>query len=91
MNIIEFLFKLVEQFVPMDPTRIRQLEEQGKTWYKSIESKETPDNQIEEYVIKYGSEWWFSLGLAILFIFAHRWIYDYMNPVQDDERLQTYR
>lgn len=92
MNWLEFIFKLISNFVPISDTRIRQLEADGMEWYKelkeSVSDEKEPETLIEKgklYLKQYGEHWACQTGFAILFIFANRWVHDFMNPSEDNE------
>lgn len=93
MDFIEFLFNIIKNFVPISDTRIKQLQSEASNWYFELKEKvgeEMPQNPIGKfkyYLKQYGEHWGTQTGLAVLFIFANRWIHDFMNPKENlDDR-----
>lgn len=90
MNIIEFIYKLLEQFIPIPATRITQLRGDAEIWYKGLneapeeEGKTTWYSKYLTQLKKHGETWYFQTALALFFIFAVRWVHDFMNPNMDD-------
>jgi hypothetical protein len=78
MNPLEFLFALIENYVPITPGRFTAIKSQATSWYEDKNTAET--NRIAAWVKGQGDKWGVQLCLAVLFIFAMRWIHDFMNP-----------
>ena len=76
MTIIQFLFRLLERFA-ITPAEAREIEHEANLWYLDQIERRTMVGKILD---DYGNMWYTKLCLAVLFIFANRWIADYMNP-----------
>jgi len=84
MNPLEFIFMLLQRYASIPPQKVEYLRSQAFQWYQS---KEVEDNKIAKYIKEKGEMWYVQLGLAVLFIFAVRWVHDFMNPsASDDDR-----
>ena len=83
MNIIEFIFKLLASFVPVDSVKLAQVEKEGLDWFAEVDAKPT-DNKILLEVKKHHNAWYTKTALAILFIFATRWIHDFMTLKEEE-------
>lgn len=90
MNIIEFIFRLIQNFVPVQTARFNQMEQDGLKWYKDLQSDELPNmpvfmKPVAGYLKEHGDQWYTGVFLAVGYIFASRWLYEFMNPNQDTE------
>lgn len=54
-----------------------QLQLDAETWYGDPKTKEST---IGKFLHKYGETWYVKTALAVLFIFAHKWMLEFMNP-----------
>ena len=78
MNLIQFIFALVQNFVPITPKDYATMYNQAKTWYMGIEhyDNEHPDpshnwkNQFKHYA----ETWYVKLLVAVLYLFVFRWL-----------------
>lgn len=80
MNPLEFLFMLLQKYASVSPQRLTVLEQQAKEWYGS---KTAEENRIAKWIKEKGELWYIQLGLSVLFIFAVRWVHDFMNPTPE--------
>lgn len=82
MKLIEFIYKLIERYVPITKAEVAGLQKEAQEWYDNKAENTTIGSKVKEY----SETWWFRTILAVLFIAAQRWIRDFMNPsVEDDE------
>lgn len=91
MNIIQFIFALVSRFVPIDNKSYSDMLNDADNWYKSIlhydKDKPETDNTINKLKAK-SEQWYVKLGFAVLFIFAVRWVAEFMaNTSKPDDDL----
>lgn len=91
MNIIQFIFTLVSKFVPIPSKDYAEMLNDADNWYRSIRhyDKDNPEtNQALNKIKVHAESWYVKLGLAILFIFAVRWVAEFMQgadkPNEDD-------
>jgi len=82
MNPLGFLFSVQERFVPMETTERESMKLDGNKWWQSINENSAPFLQKAK---QHGEQWYVRLALSTLFIFAVRWVHDYLNPIGDDE------
>lgn len=88
MNPIEFIFELLKNFVPIQSSKIAGLQKDGEDWYKAnVEQAENPKGILKP-VKQYANEWYIQLALATLYVFAFRWMNNFMNgsPEEDYQR-----
>ncbi len=87
MGLIDFIYRLIERFVPVTPGQVQALEVEARTKFYSEEFK---TSKIGVFVHKYAEEWWFKTLLAIIFIFASKALLEFVNDApksdKDDER-----
>lgn len=84
MKLIEFIYKLIERYVPITKAEVAGLQKEAQEWY----DKKAEETKIGKTVKDYSETWWVRTILAVLFIAAQRWIRDFMNPetsVDEDE------
>jgi hypothetical protein len=98
MNLVEFLFYILNRNVQMDTSREVKLKDKANQWYvvnilqKNFNGTDLTKEQLAEqqkgfvidFVRKYGEEWWVQIGLAIFSIFMVRWVDDFMHPSDKD-------
>jgi hypothetical protein len=82
MDIVEFIYKLLYAHLPIDKNKIIGLEQDATKFFNS---PEVDKNAIGKFIKEYGGTWWAKTLLAVLFIFATRWMSDFMNPVLDGD------
>ena len=87
MNIIQFIYRLLNRFVPASATSIAALEDEAKEWYGKYTLDENKNTWQFNIITNYLESWWFRTMLMILFIFFVRWIQDFMNPKDNDNDL----
>lgn len=87
MNPLEFLFTLVKQYAPVNEGRWIVLKGKAEEWYGSKEMEVHP---LGAKVKEYGEKWPVQLGLAVLFIFAMRWVHDFMSPDRGDDSSKVF-
>lgn len=90
MNFIEFIFAIVMKFVPVDRTRLAQLEQEGKTWYaqnvvNADKEGGQPKNKVVAELGKHGETWYFQTFLAVFWIFAVKWIHNFINSDEEED------
>lgn len=81
MNWIEFIYQLIGKHVLITKMELAQLKLEAQQWF---DKEETKEGKIGKFLHTYGEVWWVKTALAILFIFASRWLLEFMNPVFDD-------
>ena len=82
MNPIDFIFKLLLRFVPIDEQEFGKMRSDANEWYASINMQE---ENITTKFKKIFLDWRGKLVLAVLFIPASRWLQNLMNPEQFEE------
>lgn len=78
MNLIQFLFGLLQAHVLIPAGQFAQLEAEGSRWYKSAGTNDE-DPEFLKLGKKYADQWYVQVALAILFIFANKWVSDFMS------------
>lgn len=95
MDIVEFIFMLLQKFSPMDTGKRMQLQAKASKWYAElINGKPTGETGVMsevgfvgQFLKKWGEEWYIQTLLAILFIPACAWIDGFMNGTTDDTKV----
>ena len=85
MNPIDWLFKLLLRFVPMDETEFGKMRSDAFAWYSNIDVTNETENQVAVKFKKIFLDWRGKLALAVLFIPASRWLANLMNPTIDED------
>lgn len=88
MNPLMFLFQLILKYVPVDQTEFAKIKNDATMWYASIDPDKKETAGYERFLKKYGEDWRFKLGLAVLYIPVSNWLRDMVNPmsaISDDE------
>lgn len=83
MNPLEFIFTLIERYVPVTPGRFEALKQKAKEWYVSEEAK---SSAIGKFVVEKGEIWYVQIGLAIFYLFAAQSFRDMMNGGNNGEQ-----
>lgn len=86
MNIIQLLFRLLQDHAHFEGDDYAKLKSKGENWYKDIRTDEEEDNEthpILKKVKKILESWYMQTLNAVLFIYLSRKIWDYLNPQQD--------
>jgi hypothetical protein len=78
MNIIQFLFALIKAHVLIPDSQLSRLELDGEKWYKHAGTSDD-DPKMLVLLKEKGELWYVQVGLAILFIFANKWVSDFMS------------
>jgi hypothetical protein len=89
MNLVEFIFEIIKRFVHIDERKLKRLEGDGEKWYdENITSKvdEQTSNPVFKLLRQYGEEWYVQTGLAVFFLFAVRWVSDFMTASDEVEQ-----
>lgn len=91
MNPIEFVFLLIERYVPVNPGRFQAIKNEASLWYyggnkdgQRIEP-EAEKSRIGKMIKERGEQWYWQLGLAFAFIFVAKMFHDIMNTAPKDE------
>ena len=82
MDWITFLYELIGRHCPVNESQIQTMKMEAKEWY---ESKEIQENKFGKMFHTHASKWYTRTALALLFVFAQRWMYDVMNPYEETE------
>jgi hypothetical protein len=96
MRIIEFIFKLLFQFITFEPGRFSELKDKAFAWQKvqdeqrAVSVQEGKKLPWYQNIFKYDSEWWFQILLCFVFLFAfkevRRWLMeDPLTARRDDD------
>jgi hypothetical protein len=97
MNFLEYVFKLLWQFLSFEPGRFETLKEKAMKWrleQEEISGKaKTPEAEKKlkwfQKLIKYDNEWYVQIGLAIFFLFSVKtvrtWLLSDGNDSDDDD------
>lgn len=83
MNIIQLIFRLLQDHAHFEGDDFAKLKAKGENWYKDIRTDDEEDNTTHPILIKVKKllETWYMQTLnAVLFIYLSRKIWDYMNP-----------
>jgi hypothetical protein len=90
MNPLEFIFLLIEKYVPVNPGRFEQLRQQAKLWYVGGISdhgeKMEPEgkkSKIGSWIIDKGEIWWVQIILAFVFLFAQREFHNFLTKKEE--------
>lgn len=84
MNIIQFLFQLIQAHVLIPDGQFNSLEAEALNWYKLAgTSPDDPPLLVKAKTI--ASQWYVQMGLALLFIFANKWVLDFMSEVDYED------
>jgi hypothetical protein len=89
MNILEFIFKLLGSFINFEPGRLADLKDKGFAWRNKVFAEVGKDGVKPMWYhkfIRYDNEWWFQIGLAIVFLFAFKNVRSWLvgEPSGDD-------
>lgn len=89
MKVLEFVFKLLYQFLSFEPGRFETLKDKAFKWQTEQESVPVEQQKWFHKLLKYDNEWWFQVGLAIFFLFAFKsirsWLMETPNSGDDDD------
>lgn len=91
MKILEFIFKLLYQFIQFEPGRYEELKEKAFAWQNKVEKEADGEGEKKWFhkIIRYDKEWYFQLLLAILFLFAVKsvrsWLLSDGTDTEDDD------
>jgi len=77
MNWIEFLYQLIGKHVMITKGELAQLKLECEQWWNSDKVK---GSKIGASAHQYAEAWYVKTFLAILFLFASRWMLEFMNP-----------
>lgn len=93
MNILKFLFALIERFVPIETVEMDRMKLEAKTDWDNINLEKPLSeqkglfNKITYKAKELDKNWQVRLFLSVLFIFAVRWVTEYMNPKDNPQDL----
>lgn len=82
MGIIDFIYRLIERFVPVTPAQVQALEVEARSKFYSDEFKQS---KIGKMIHQYSEEWWVKTLLAIVFIFASKSLLEFVNDDKSDK------
>ena len=82
MNPLGFLFSVQERFVPMETVERENMKKDGNKWWESINEDSHP---LLQKLKAHGETWYVRLALSTAFIFAVRWVHDYLDPTAGDD------
>jgi hypothetical protein len=85
MNPIDWLFKILLRYVPVDETEFARMKNEAVEWYAGIDHTDPKTNELSAKFKKIFLDWRGKLVLAILFIPACRWVNNLVNPTIEDE------
>jgi hypothetical protein len=89
MKILEFIFKLLFQFIEFEDGRFAELKEKAYAWQNKVMAEAETNTKWYHKLLKYDNEWWFQLLLAISFLFAFKsvraWLMDDPIKAGDDD------
>lgn len=75
MRIIEFIFKLLFQFIQFEPGRFSELKDKAFKWQADQDKIIQDDGAKQKWfhkLFKYDSEWWFQILLCFVFLWAFK-------------------
>lgn len=81
MSLIDFIYRLIEKFVPITTAQVTALELEARAWYNS---EGISQSKIGQWVKQYAETWWFKTGLAVAFIFFSKALLEFMNSKPGD-------
>jgi hypothetical protein len=91
MNPLEFLFALIENYVPVNPGRFEALKSQAKLWYYggtddegNRKEAEADQSRVGQFIKTKGEIWYFQIGLAFFYLFAAKSLHDLINEKDKD-------
>lgn len=82
MNLIDFVYRLIEKFVPITSSQVTALELEARAWWNS---EKVNQSKIGIWVKQYAEEWWFKTALAIAFIFIGKALMEFVNNKPEEE------
>lgn len=80
MNLIDFIFKLLFKFAPIDSVEYGKLREEGQSWYNNINVENKETNPILRKIKLFSENWYAKVFYALAFIIGVRQIQIFMNP-----------
>lgn len=88
MNILQFLFRLILNNVQVDKNEFANTMKEIEMDYAKIqilpsETLGEPKKDWKYYMKFYAENPYCKLALAVLFIFAQRWVSEFMNPIPE--------
>lgn len=75
---------LIQAHVLIPASQFARLEADGLQWYKNAGTNED-DPAFLKLLKEKGELWYVQVGLAILYIFANKWVLDFMQADGTDE------
>lgn len=85
MNPITFLFSIAQQFSPMEDVEFHKNKTKGNEWFMSIMTDEKePTNKYLAMLKKHGNEWYTALILSLLYIYAMKYLTEFMSTKKTD-------
>ena len=93
MNPLEFIFLLIERYVPVNPGRFQAIKNEASTWYYGGVDPKTGEKspaqadttRFGKMIKERGEMWYWQLGLAFAFIFVAKMFHDIMSNKPKDE------
>jgi hypothetical protein len=91
MRIESFISKVLQKAAPMIPSERMEIEDNMSVWFdkakKAVKQKEVDGEvlSLKDKAFKFLDEWYVRALIAALYIFAIRWVQEFMNPEPDDD------
>ena len=85
MNLIELIFQLLKNFVPMETARFASLQMDGTKWYNEIDPADASTNPLLAKFKAMADLWFVQVGIACSFIFLNKYIHDFMTSAEDED------
>lgn len=83
MTPLEFIFAIIAKYVPVNPGRFESIKADASAWWTSDKPE---SNRVGAWLRANGEKWWVMLLLAMLFIPMTRWIADFLNPKDEEQK-----
>ena len=90
MRILEFIFKLLWQFINFEPGRFEELREKAYKWQNEQDKLGEENPKWYHKLLKYDQEWWFQVALAIFFLFAFKSVRQWLASDPNDDQEEEY-
>lgn len=92
MELMDLIFAIIENFVPINKSQLAALKGDALTWRGMIDKKERDEpaslSKVEALYIKVHKNWWWKLAFAVAYLPLANWITrmnssDYFDPTKD--------
>lgn len=88
MNLISFIYRLIEKFVPITKAELLQIEREAENWYNE---QLLSENKTKKVIMHHMEAWYTKTFFAVMFLFALKWVTDALNPKDEYEEEEDER